>query len=153
MEAMAVRGSDKDFTLLLLLLDDENENEVIRSWGAQHVGMSLHKMGSAQEAQAVRKLMSVADNVAYPRLIRREAVYALAGHARQSTEVMQFMEKYLANHIGLANNQDIDNDLRALGLCKIRGYKPQLETFAKSKKPQIAGAAKEALKLIPENKE
>lgn len=145
MEELARRANSTDVTLLLALLDDQTENDILRSWGAQHIGMAFDRMSSGDVVTATERLWVVAKGSGYPRLARREAVFALAGRADRDPVVLHSLAEHIGEHINDDADSDLDNYARVVGICKFYQFRPRLIALSGHKILQISGAAKESL--------
>jgi hypothetical protein len=142
---MAQRGTVEDIDGLVAILATYEDNEIIASWGAQHLGMIWDAL-SPSDLLRVREVLVKTLNVDSPLcLLRREASFALAqlndGKARESVTA------YVEKHIYSDNDSDLDNVVRVVGLMRLTRFVDRVEALVNHPVIQVSGAAKEARAL------
>jgi hypothetical protein len=143
MEMLAGRCSDADINELLSILTDKSEDEVMRSWGAQHIGCSWQRMTNNQIEIARNTLIAVLKSDSMTRLPQRESLFALSRLNDDKSKIAVI--EYIKLHIYSCNDSELDNIVRIVGIMRLIEFKDRVLALCGHRLIQVSGAAKEAI--------
>jgi hypothetical protein len=127
---------------------DPAEDEVMRSWAAQHLGLSWSWMNEDQRTRVRATLQAMADAPSTSDLPGREALLALARSDRAAERELAIA----AVDAGLADDgaARLDLHVRLAGELGLDRHRARAAALIQHPSPAVAGAARETLTRLSE---
>jgi HEAT repeat protein len=124
---------------------DAADDDVIRSWAVQHLGLIAESPDQAVAAAVLAEIRRLATSASRGTLVRREALFALATVGTASDRALVTGEV----RDGLQRrDSELDLHARLAGLLRLTETIPQLKSLLQHEEWSVRGSAREALALL-----
>lgn len=149
MDRLRAGGQPRAIEILLGIATDPAEDEVMRSWAAQHLGMAWPLMDEDQRIRVRTTLQAMIATPTTTDLPAREALFALAQSDRAADRAIAIA----AVDAGLGADDDsrLDLHVRLAGELGLARHRPRAEALTRHPSPAVAGAARETVGRLTEH--
>lgn len=146
MAEVRVRGEPRGIDTLLAIATDAREDEVMRSWAVQHLGLAWEGLDSEQRTRVRDTLVDLIGRPTEGDLPPREALYALSQSAHEEERAVAIA----AVDAGIGDDQAPRLDLlvRLAGELGLARHRERVGALTVHPSIAVSGAAREALRRL-----